>query len=177
MQRPEAPQYFPDLRLTAGRIEQANGGPPVRLETGTSTRRLMGYLNPTPTAVEDAEVLAAAKLIHWTANHRPARLAQIKVMTETYRGFMRKAASRGLIEGRTADQCCVIADILHHGRGGTGTTWPKITAAINSAQPFENLIAIGAAKWNGRKATLKAKILANPNLKTRRWSTAADDFV
>jgi hypothetical protein len=177
LQRPEAPDYFPDLQVRQGSIHRVAGGNVTRLETAASTQGLRDYLNPSSAGIEVAEVLAAARLIHWTANHRPARLVQINVMIDTYRGFMRTAAARNLIEGRTADQCCVIADILHHGRGGRGTTWQKITAAVQSANPFESLVAIGDSKWDGRKAKLKATILANPSLKSKRWSGAAADFV
>jgi len=176
LQRPEAAGYFPELRVRSGRIERFDGPAPAPLETATSTAALMKYLNPTLSAVEQDEVLAAARLIHWTANHRPARLAQIAEMIATYKGFMRTADTRGLIDGRPAAQCCVIADILHHGRGGT-TAWTKIKTAVNSANPFDSLIAIGAAKWNGRKATLRSKILASPKLAARKWSRAAGDFV
>lgn len=176
LQRPEAAAYFPELRVRNGRIERFDGPAPAPLETSQSTAALMKYLNPTLSAVEDEEVLAAARLIHWTSNHRPARLAQIAEMIDTYKGFMRQADSRGLIEGRPAAQCCVIADILHHGRGGS-TAWTKIANAANSSQPFDNLIAIGASTWAGRKQTLKAKILSNPKLAARKWSRAAGDFV
>jgi len=173
---PEAADYFPTLELIAGRINKVDGPSPVVLETATTTQPLMNYLNPTLDEVEDQEVIAAAKFVHWTTEHRPARLVQIKVMIDAYRGFMRRADSRGLINGRTADQCCVIADILHHGRGGK-IAWSLISDAVNSSDPFGNLIAIGAPKWNERKKTLKNKIRANPNMMARTWSSAAGDFV
>jgi hypothetical protein len=176
LQRPEAADYFPTLRVAGGRIEKIDGAAPVALETDQSTAALMKYLNPTLDEVEDSEVIAAAKFIHWTVTHRPARLAQIEEMIDTYRGFMRAADTRRLIDGRTADQCCVVADILHHGRGGR-IAWTSIADAIRSSRPFENLVAIGAPKWDERKRTLKRMILANPNMKTRKWSSASADFV
>lgn len=176
LQRPEAQDYFPNLRVRNGRIEKIDGSAPIQLESDNSTAALMSYLNPTLSEVEDQEVIAAAKFIHWTSTHRPARLAQITEMIDTYRGFMKEADRRGLIGGRTADQCCVVADILHHGRGGR-IAWSLITDAIRSSRPFDNLIAIGAPKWDGRKATLKRKISANPNMATRKWSSAEGDFI
>ena len=172
----EAVDYFPTLKLIDGRINKIDGPSPVVLENTVTTQPLMDYLNPSLSQVEDDEVIAAAKFIHWTTEHRPARLIQIKVMIDAYREFMRLADSRGLINGRTADQCCVIADILHHGRGGR-LTWTLITDAINSSHPFDNLIAIGAPQWNERKKTLKTKIRANPNMLARKWSSAKKDFV
>lgn len=176
LSRPEASDYFPTLEVANGRIRKVDGPTPVQLEDDRSTAPLMNYLNPTLDEVEDQEVIASAKLIHWTTEHRPARLTQIEEMIDTYRGFMRAADGRRLIDGRTADQCCVIADILHHGRGGR-MTWPLVTDALRSSRPFENLIAIGAPRWDGRKATLKRKIQANPNMRARKWSSAAGDFV
>ena len=176
LQRPEASGYFPTLRVHGGRIEKTDGPTPVALETDESTAPLMRYLNPTLADVEDQEVIAAAKLIHWTASHRPARLVQIEEMVDTYKGFMRRAHARGLIEGRPAAQCCVIADILHHGRGGK-LTWTLVAEALASSRPFDNLIAIGAPQWEQRKRTLRTRIRANPAFETRRWSGAAGDFV
>jgi hypothetical protein len=176
LQQPEAGDYFPTLQIANGRIQKIDGPAPIVLETDDTTAPLMRYLNPGLAEVEDQEVIAAAKLIHWTTNHRPARLAQIEEMVATYRGFMRAADRRGLIDGRTADQCCAIADILHHGRGGT-IAWSLIANALRTANPFDSLIAIGAPKWNERKRTLKTNIRANPAMSARRWSRSAADFV
>ncbi|MFM5914260.1 MAG: hypothetical protein ACKOPR_05875 [Chakrabartia godavariana] len=170
---PEAQAYFPDLSIIGGRVHAAGVGP---LEWAGSTSALMAWLNPMPSAVDTAEVLTAARLIHWTATHRPARLAQIAQMIASFRGSIAKADRRGLIEGRTAAQCCVIADLLHHGRGGR-TVWASVAKALAAADPLDALIAIGAAQWAERTATLSREILAMPDLHKRRWSRAAGDFV
>lgn len=136
----------------------------------------MRYLNPTLNEVEDAEVIAAAKLIHWATHHASARDAQVSTMVATYRSFMARADKRVNINGRPADQCLVIADILHHGRGGK-MTWPLVAEALASPTPLAKLIAIGAPQWDGRKATLKKAIAARPILAAKRWSRAAADFV
>jgi hypothetical protein len=172
----EAADYFPTLSLIGGRIHKTDGPSPVVLETAETTQPLMKYLNPTLDEVEDQEVINAAKFIHWTTEQRSVRLIQIKVMVDAYRGFMARADSRSLINGRTADQCCVIADILHHGRGGK-IAWTLISDAIHSNKPFDNLIAIGAPRWKERKATLRRKILANPKMKTMTWNSVKQDFV
>lgn len=174
--RPEAHQYFPSLALIGGRIHKVDGPTPVVLESETSTAPLMAYLNPTLSEVEDEEVIAAAKLIHWTSNVREARLAQIEEMIRTFKAFMHSADARGLIDGREAAQCCVIADVLHHGRGGR-MAWTLIASALHSADPFDSLIEIGAPKWKERKDTLRKAIDAQPTMKTMHWSHAASDFV
>lgn len=169
---PEAKAYFPDLELAAGRITSRSAG---QLETAASTAPLMRYLNPSASAVDNAEVEAAARLIHWTANHRPARLAQIAQMIASFRGYLAQADRRGLIDGRSAAECCVIADLLHHGRGGR-VVWTSVAKALSSADPFERLVAIGGNQWAERKATLRRLILADPDMQARRWSSAARDF-
>ena len=121
-------------------------------------------------------MIAAAKLIHWAMNHPGARDVQVATMVGSYRNFMARADKRVGIDGRPAAQCLVIADILHHGRGGK-MTWPLVAQALASSNPLGNLIAIGAPQWESRKATLKKAIAARPQLATKRWSRGAADFV
>ncbi|OYZ14168.1 MAG: hypothetical protein B7Y35_10280 [Sphingomonadales bacterium 28-64-96] len=174
--RPEADDYFPHLELAGGRIHRVTDAGLSPLETAASTEALMRYLNPTLDEVEDAEVIAAAKLIHWATHHPSARDAQVSTMVASYRHFMARADKRVGIDGRPADQCLVIADILHHGRGGK-MTWPLVAEALASPTPLAKLIAIGAPQWDGRKATLKKAIAARSQLAAKRWSRAAGDFV
>lgn len=174
--RPEADDYFPHLELVNGRTCQTGDAGPTPLESDTSTAALMRYLNPTLDEVEDAEVIAAAKLIHWATTHAGARDVQVSTMIASYRGFMARADKRVGIDGRPADQCLVIADILHHGRGGK-MTWPLVAEALASPTPLAKLIAIGAPQWDGRKATLRKAIAARPQLAAKRWSRAVGDFV
>lgn len=169
---PEAGDYFPELSLAHGRVQHAELGP---LETPGSTAALMGWLNPSSSQVDDAEVATAARLIHWTANHRPARLAQIAQMIASFRGYLGQADRRGLIDGRSAAECCVIADLLHHGRGGR-VVWTSIAKALAAPDPLERLVAIGGNQWAERKATLRRLILADPEMQARRWSSAARNF-
>ncbi|MFL5209867.1 MAG: hypothetical protein ACJ8CC_12030 [Microvirga sp.] len=175
---PNADDYFPNIKLISNRICKVELPPakPIQLESDTSTDELMKYLNPDLSEVQDAEVIAAAKFIHWTSQSVAARNAQVEEMILTFRSSMQAADKRVGIDGRTADQCCVIADILHQGRGGK-MTWPLVDAALKSSKPFDNLIAIGAPKWDRRKKTLKEAINARPRMKTMKWSTAKGDFV
>lgn len=174
---PEAGSYFPHLAVIDGRIHRAEiGAPAVPLETQISTKLLMDYLNPDLDEVQDAEVIAAAKFIHWTTASAAARAAQVAQMIDTYRALMLRADSRIGIDGLAARECCVIADILHHGRGGR-TTWPSIHAALGSSRPFEALLEIGALRWPTRIATLKKALIARPEFSVRRWKSAAKDFL
>jgi hypothetical protein len=174
---PQASDYFPHLGLVGGRICATDTGPTPRpLENDETTAPLMKYLNPDLEGVQDAEVIAAAKLIHWTSKVPAARTAQVAEMVDTFKSTMLRADKRVGIDGRTADQCCVIADILHQGRGGK-MTWPLVADALASSKPFDSLVAIGAPKWDGRKKTLKTEIGKRPAFMARKWSRAKGDFV
>jgi hypothetical protein len=173
---PEASGYFPHLGIVNGRICQTDGATPVPLESDQSTKPLMNYLNPDLSEVQDAEVVAAAKLIHWTSSSVTARTAQVSEMVSVFKSYMASADHRVAIDGRPANQCCVIADILHQGRGGS-STWPQIDHALKSTSPFESLIAIGPPKFNSRKTTLKRAIDARPGIAAKRWSRAQSDFI
>lgn len=169
---PEARDYFPELSFVGVRAHHEELG---QLETAGSTAPLMAWLNPSATQVDDAEVTTAARLIHWTATNRPARLAQIAQMIASFRGYLAQADRRGLIEGRRAAECCVIADLLHHGRGGRAV-WTSIAKALASADPFGRLMAIGSDQWAERKAMLRRLILADPEMQAQRWSSVACAF-
>jgi hypothetical protein len=170
---PEAPAYFPHLGVVGGRICQTDGSVPVPLENDQTTKPLMKYLNPDLSEVQDAEVIAAAKLIHWTSASAPARAAQVSEMIDVFKSFMLRADHRLGIDGRPASQLCVVADILHQGRG----EWATIQQAFQSASPFESLIKIGAPEYDGRKKTLKNAINANPQFTAKNWNSAQKNFI
>jgi hypothetical protein len=174
---PNAADYFPHLGIMGGRICQTDGTQPAPLETDETTRPLMDYLNPDSSEVQDSEVIAAAKLIHWTHSSVDARVAQVNEMVNVFRSYMASADRRVGIDGLAGSLCSVIADILHQGRGGKNTTWPQIHQALNSAKPYEMLLAIGPPKFDSRKVTLKKAIDARPVIAAKRWSRAQNDFV
>jgi len=177
LRTPSSLEYFPHLTIENGRIcSVASSGALVQLEDDGSTEKLMRHLNPTLDEVEDSEVVAAAKLIHWTSNVPSARQAQIDQMVTTFKSFMRRAEARIEMSNRPASQCCVIADILHHGRGGK-MTWPLIDAAVKSSKPFLNLVEIGAPKWDDRKRKLRKAIEADISFGDKVWSLTNHDFV
>lgn len=174
--RPEAADYFPHLGIHDGRICRTDVDPPTPLEDSGSTAKLMKYLNPTSDEVEDAEVIAAAKLIHWTSKHVGAREAQVSHMAGAFRSYVKRADKRVGVDGRSAAICCVIGDILHHGRGGA-MTWPLVQNALTKSDPLSALLEIGEPKWHERQVGLRKAIKARPELSAKRWSTAASDFV
>ena len=53
-----------------------------------------------------AEVIAAAKLIHWTGNHPDARLLQVQHMINTARGLVKEGDNRLGLDGLAAAPYC-----------------------------------------------------------------------
>ena len=173
---PDASVYFPNLGVEDGRICSIDGPKPKPLENDDTTKPLMTYLNPDLDEVQDSEVIAAAKFIAWTSASVEAREVQVGQMVDTYKGFMARADRRVGIDGRPASQCCVIADILHHGRGGK-MTWPLIEEAVRTTNPLAALLKIGMPKWKTRIETLTAALKARPQFETKVWSRVEGDFV
>jgi hypothetical protein len=156
LSRPEASEYFPNLRIADGRIVKIEGDTAVPLETAQSTRRLMRYLNPTTSAVEDAEVIAAAKLIHWTTRIAAARELQAHHMVGTFKRLLRHADARLGLDKRAADICCVICDILHQGRA----KYKTMAQALATDEPLDELLKLGSIAYPERIKTLKAGLAA-----------------
>jgi hypothetical protein len=174
LQRAEAVDYFPNLRVVQGRIVKVEGDVLVPLETAQSTRPLMLYLNPTTTAVEDAEVIAAAKLIHWTTHVAAARELQAQHMVGTFKRLLREADKRLGLDGRAADICCVICDIRHQGRA----KFSAMAEALANANPLTELLKLGSIAYPERIKTLKAALAASAGLFAgKTWSRASGDFV
>jgi hypothetical protein len=172
--RPENADYFPDLGLKDGRIAKISGGNTIPIESATSTEPLMDYLNPTTTAIEDSEVISAAKLIHWTTNIQQARDLQVLHMVGVFKGLMRESDARLGLDGRSADICLAICDIRHQGRA----KMPAIQSALNSSRPLANLLGLGSISYAARCATLKSEIAAKGTLLTSKtWSRQNGDFV
>lgn len=171
--RPENANYFPDLAVKDGRIVKLSGGSDVALETSTSTAPLMDYLNPTTSAVEDSEVVSAAKLIHWTTNVAQARDLQVMHMVGVFKGLMKDSDARLGLDGQTADICLAICDIRHQGRA----KFPAIQSALGSNRALANLLALGSIAYPERCATLKSEIAAKGALLTSKsWSRQNGDF-
>jgi len=174
--RPEAADYFPMLRLIDGQIHLDDTGSVQSLEGPDSTAALMAWLNPSGDAIDAAEIEAAARLIHWTQRARAVRLAQITQTIASFTAYLRRAGRTVPMEGRVAAHCCVIADLLHHGRGGR-QVWAAIGRALVSADPLDALLAIGGASWPERVDTLRRHIAALPDLHRWRWSVSKTGFV
>lgn len=174
LRRPEAELYFPNLEVRAGRIVKVGVTATVAMETAETTMPLQLYLNPTLDEVEDAEVIAAAKVIHWTRNYPDAQLLQVQHMINTARALVINADKRLGLDGKTADLCCIIMDVLHQGRG----KYAELQKALLAGNPFAALLEIGALNEPGRVANLKAAMTSRRGaLMAKTWSRSAANFV
>jgi hypothetical protein len=173
LQRPEVVDYFPNLEVRGARIFKVEADRATQLENESSTEPFQLYLNPTLNDVEDAEVIAAAKLIHWTSNHPGARLLQVQHMVATARSLVKQADRRLGMDGRGGDICCVVMDVLHQGRAG----FAELQAALAARRPYEALLQVGAEGEPGRVANLKQALSTRrAALAGRSWSRASGDF-
>ena len=174
LERPEAADYFPDLKVQGGRIVKVAGGTTTAMETQATTQPLQLYLNPNLVDVDDAEVIAAARLIHWHTNLPAVRQLQVDHMVATALGLVKRVDNNAGLDGRTADLCCIAMDVLHQGRGSMG----ELKAALGSPTPFDSLLKVGAAGQPDRVTNLtKALQTRRAKLQTKKWSRAAGNFV
>lgn len=173
---PLASEYFPDLVLSSNRVCRVTDAGKVPLESDTSTKLLMAYLNPSMSQVEDTEVIQAARLIHWTQNDPAHRQTQIDVGITLFKEKMVEYAGLYGLDGVDDTICLMVADIRHQGRAKN----PVIRAALNSSKPFEALLAIGATKYPERIAVLRReikKLVVEGTLGTKKYSLSRKDFV
>lgn len=174
LQRPEVLDYFPNLEVRGERIVKVEEGRVIPMEDPVSTKPLMLYLNPTLDDVEDAEVIAAAKLIHWTVHHPDARLLQVQHMITTARRLVEQADRRLGLDGIGADLCCIVMDVRHQGRAG----FDDLQAALLARRPFEALLAVGGDGEPERVRNLRAALEPRRDmLKRKKWSRSNGDFV
>jgi len=172
--QPHAGDYFPDLAVQNGRIVKLTTQGSVPLETAQTTAALQDYLNPSLAGVDDEEVIAAAKFIHWTINHPETQALQVKQMVATGHAILEEADRRIGLDGVSGDLCCIVMDIRHHGRG----TFPEMLQALHAADPFKALLAIGALTFPDRVSTLRRALQPlRQQFAQKHYSRAQKDLV
>ncbi len=168
---PNAALHFPELSLRAN----ASGQRVVHLKTASSfvdlekaeavTRpngrtdvqltRLMAYLNPSATGVDDAELSAAARLMNWLRLDPRAKQLQIAIFVDHMKEKLTTAKHKvSGFDGRDWRIALWIMDILHQGRG----TYREIDRAIRSPDPETSLKKIGAASYSERIRAVGASV-------------------
>jgi hypothetical protein len=156
LQLPQAADYFPRLKLKDGHIYyQPDQGEPSALESDTSTRSLMTYLNPDVKQIEEQELLSCARLVHWTMHHDEAREIQVKHGIKLFEKNMPVYHNRLSLDGHPAKVCLLICDILHQGRGTFRAIKSAIDTGGNYEQAWNNLCQIGIGDYEERIRGLK----------------------
>ncbi|MBQ0931206.1 hypothetical protein KAK07_13510 [Ideonella sp. 4Y16] len=172
---PGAADYFPDLVLLDGRVHRHADDGLRPLESAASTAPLMAWLNPSTAQVEDTEVIQAARFIHWVQNDPAHRALQVRSGVEHMQAAMRRYDAAYGLDGRPIEQCLLVADIRHQGRGSSS----EIRLALQANQPVEALLNVGANQYPERIKTLRKalKMLAGePSFAGQRWRSALKDF-
>jgi hypothetical protein len=174
---PEAPEYFPDLALHAGRIHRRGAdGSLTPLETAAETKALMTYLNPTPAEIDSEEAERAARIVDWCLRYPRIRDLQVEFAVREQRRKLARHARKLPLDGLADKLCLVVLDILHQGRG----TYARIRAALAADDPFDALLSIGASQYRQRLSTLHAGIRdleAKERLGHKVYDRAAGEFV
>lgn len=169
---PDAAQHFPELSLRGTGAKKTvhlaiAGGGFRNLEevvevTRPNGRRekqlklLMDYLNPSATAVDDAEVSAGARLMNWLKQDRRAKEAQIAIFIDQAKTNLARAKTKLSGFDGTGDWRIAlwIMDILHQGRG----TFPEMAVALAGSSPVDSLMSIGLPKYKARIETVAAAV-------------------
>lgn len=160
---PDAAQHFPELalrpnpngKLTVHRIDR---NPAEDLERVVEVVRpngrrenqlalLMAFLNPSATAIDAAELSAAARLMNWLRLNPDAKRLQIQVFIEHARAKLTHAKTRiAGFDGSNWRHALWIMDILHQGRAG----FADLSAAQASANPEAAFKKLGWQKYRSR---------------------------
>jgi hypothetical protein len=164
---PEARYYFPDLSLRpngGGRttIHRTQGSTFVDLEREVDVLRpngrrevqlveFMRYLNASPTAVDESELNAAARLMLWLKLDVRARQFQIDLFVATMKRKLAYVKTKvPAFTGANWEEALWIMDMRHQGRGSI----QDIAAALAKPNRIVALRDIGAAKYKARINTV-----------------------
>ena len=155
---PAAHDWFPDLTIQNGKICQVTNRGTNQLEDNRSTQGLMDFLNSNSDAIDNNEVINAAKFIGWQNKASPSQSspqgAQVRIGMQMFESNMKFYARKYNLDGAADYICIVIADILHQGRGNSS----QIMDALRETDKYDALLAIGASSFKPRRDTLKKEI-------------------
>ncbi len=157
LQRDDAANFFPDLRVVDGRICRVRDTATEALESDASTSGLMSYLNPDGQKVDVEEITAAARFIYWTTSEPTVRDSQIEHGASLFRSLVSSHARALSLNGKPDFVISAVVDILHQGRG----TLQQIRRALeptSSETQLDRLLEIGAADYGSRCSDLRSII-------------------
>jgi peptidoglycan hydrolase-like protein with peptidoglycan-binding domain len=153
LERDDAKRYFPDLLLVNGKVHQRISSTETKdLEkvTDGELRRFMSYLNPDLSQVDNAEVVAGARLITGMIEKPEHRDLQVALTIEIAKKKAARAADNGVpIKGRKLRYAMWVFDCLHQGRA----KYTQLKAAVLSSSPEAELMKFG---WPTHKERINA---------------------
>jgi hypothetical protein len=177
---PNAAQYFPKLKIINGRINYVNAtNTATPLESDTTTRPLMDYLNPTLADVENQELICAARMVHWATTDAAHRRIQVETGINHFKNNMPAYHQRFGLNNAPAKVCAMICDIRHQGRGLND----RIANALNTNGDWEkaytNLCTVGATNYQTRINTVRNTIkrLGDAGLFNKKYKASNNSFI
>ncbi len=118
---------------------------------------LMRYLNSDPEAVDDAETLAAARLINWLRQDRTVALLQIETFIAMAKlNFATAKTKMPAFDGSDWRIALWVMDILNQGRG----TYAAMNAALGQPNPVDAISRIGEGSYGGRVRKVRDGVAA-----------------
>jgi hypothetical protein len=177
---PNAADYFPKLVLQNNRIfYRQSTGALTQLESDQSTENLMDYLNPSLNAIENQELICAARMVHWATNDPQHRRIQVKIAIDHFKENMKRYAQSYNLDGYPDKICQIICDIRHQGRASS----QQIINALNSGGNFETaynrLLQLGQPLYASRINTVRAVIknLTDAGIFGKKYKFSTNEFV
>lgn len=176
---PEAPDYFPYLRLRGGRIVYERDGVVTPLETPTSTAELMKYLNPDAASVGEQERICAARFVHWAQQSAAHRAVQVQIAVEVMKSHMKVHAKKLELDGYPDYICHALCDVYHQGRADYAAARSIMHDAPSCDAAYERILDLGKAEYASRIDTLRAehKKLRTSGVFGRTYRMASGEFV
>jgi hypothetical protein len=179
LQLPAAANYFPDLSIVNAHIHKEA----TDLETGPvhgdrSQDPLVNYFNPSLDAVEHAEVLNAARLVHWTNSDATTRRLQVKIAVALFHEYLKTANELGLpVDGAVDFVCIAVCDIMH--QHGDRAKTRQLRAALSSSDPMPALYRIMGDYDRNRPERFKRRLeqlLGSAAVGDHEWQVATNEF-
>lgn len=176
----EAKQYFPQLELRNGFIFDISGAQPVQLETNTDTSKLMHYLNSSSTQVDQNELNAAARFVHWAQNSDGHRALQATSAANLFYNNMKSYAQQYNLNGMPDYICHTVCDIRHQGRATSAQIRDALSSSSDMKTMYQNLSGLGEEHYAERVSTLRSthqQLIQKGIFGTHTYDTAKGDFV
>lgn len=158
-------ELFPELEIKDGKLHKVSGTNRVSLENEyprpdkpneLNLKDFMQYLNSDQAKVDDAEISAAARLVHLANSDETFNHLQVNVAAHILMRRMRNTYSTWYgLNGVSDLICAAIADIHHQGRGTKQNVKDALAKANTLKGQLDQLCKIGSEKYPDRCLALR----------------------